>query len=177
MRYILLLSVVFILAGCSEDKLKPAVDLTVKPIDMPDQESWNSRILLADSTGLRAVIESGHIRVYYKNQETLFDSGLKVDFYNEFRVKTTTLTGDRGRVDDRTKDLFAYGNVVAVNDSGVTLQSDELYWKNADRKIRTDKFVTITTKYEKIQGFGFESDQSLRNYVIYKINYVTTFAQ
>lgn len=177
MRYIYVFVAVMLLAGCSEEKLKPEVDKTIRPVDMPDQESWNSRVLLADSSGLRAVIESGHIRVYYKNQETLFDSGLKVDFYNEFRVKTTTLTSDRGRIDDKTKDLFTYGNVVAVNDSGVTLQSDELLWRNSDQKIRTDKFVTITTKYEKIQGFGFESDQHLRNYVIYKINYVTTFAQ
>ncbi|GMU85982.1 MAG: hypothetical protein AMXMBFR48_12240 [Ignavibacteriales bacterium] len=161
--------------GCNQEKIKPEVNTTLNPIDLPDQESWESEVMLIDTTGLRALITSGHIRVYYKNKETLFEKGLKVDFYNEQNAKTTTLTAERGRIDDETRDLYAYGNVVAVNDSGVVLKSDELIWRNNEQKIRTDKFVTITSKYESIQGYGFESDQHIRNYVIYKINYITTF--
>lgn len=164
-----------LLTGCNQEKIKPEVITEIKPADLPDQESWESEVLLIDSTGLRALITSGHIRVFYKKKETLFEDSLKVDFYNEQNVKTTTLTADRGRIDDETKDLYAYGHVVAVNDSGVVLKSDELIWRNSEQKIRTDKFVTITSKYESIQGYGFESDQYLRNYVIYKINYITTF--
>ena len=40
-------------------------------------------------------------------------------------------------------------------------------------KIISDKFVTVISPTEKIQGYGFESDQSLKNYVIYNITYVT----
>ncbi|MBV6512731.1 MAG: Lipopolysaccharide export system protein LptC [Ignavibacteriaceae bacterium] len=173
--FVLLFLSLIIFAGCNQEKIKPEVNTEVKPADLPDQESWDSEVMLIDTTGLRALITSGHIRVYYKNKETLFEKGLKVDFYNEQRLKTTTLTADRGRIDDETKDLYAYGNVVAVNDSGVVLKSDELIWRNNEAKIRTDKFVTITSKYESIQGYGFESDQHIRNYVIYKINYITTF--
>ncbi|MCC6550966.1 MAG: LPS export ABC transporter periplasmic protein LptC [Ignavibacteriaceae bacterium] len=176
MRLLLPAFLLFILlTGCDQEKIKPEVNTNLKPIDLPDQESWDSEVLLIDSSGLRAVITSGHIRVFYKNKETFFEKSLKVDFYNEQSIKTTTLTADRGRIDDETKDLYAYGNVVAVNDSGVVLKSDELIWRNGEQKIRTDKFVTITTRYESIQGYGFESDQYLRNYVIYKINYITTF--
>lgn len=46
-------------------------------------------------------------------------------------------------------------------------------WRNKDQKIISDKFVTIISPKEKIQGYGFESDQSLRNYTIYNITYVT----
>jgi hypothetical protein len=46
-------------------------------------------------------------------------------------------------------------------------------WKNKERKIVTNKFVTIISPKEKMQGYGLESDQGLRNYTIYNITYVT----
>ena len=62
-------------------------------------------------------------------------------------------------------------SVTAVNDSGVTIKTSELMWRNSDKKIVSDKFVTILTDKEKIQGFGFEANQNLTNYVIYNITY------
>jgi hypothetical protein len=63
---------------------------------------------------------------------------------------------------------------VAVNDSGIVITSDEMMWRNRDRKIVSDKYVTIVSPKEKIEGYGFESDQNLRNYIIYNITYITT---
>ncbi len=47
-------------------------------------------------------------------------------------------------------------------------------WRNSDKKIVSDKFVTITSPKEKIEGYGFESDQHLQNYVVYNITYITS---
>jgi LPS export ABC transporter protein LptC len=112
--------------------------------------------------------------VFNDAQETLLDSGVKVDFYDDDEIKTTTLTSVKGKVDDATQNLFAIENVVAVNDSGVKIETDELMWRNSDKKIVSDKFVTITTPSGKIEGYGFESDQTFRNYVIRNITYITT---
>jgi len=174
MNYLAPLLLMFlIVAGCSDEKVKPSIDPTLQVEELPAQESWNSTVIFSDSGKTKAILNSGHLRVYTEAQETLLDSGVKVDFYDDEEKKTTTLTSDSGKVDDVTKNLFATGNVVAVNDSGVTLKTDELMWRNEDRKIISDKFVTILTPKEKIEGYGFESDQSLRNYVIYNITYVT----
>jgi hypothetical protein len=62
--------------------------------------------------------------------------------------------------------------VVVFSDS-VTIKTDEMMWRNKDRKIVSDKFVTVISPNETIKGYGFESDQSLTNYVIYNITYVT----
>ena len=72
-----------------------------------------------------------------------------------------------------TNNLYATDSVEAKNDSGVVIRTDEMMWRNSDQKIVSEKFVTIDTPTEKIQGYGFESDQNLRNYVIYNITYVT----
>lgn len=159
--------------GCKEEKIKPAVLDSLKATEIPTQESWGSKIVFTDSGKTKAILTTGHLRMFAEAKETLLDSGVIVDFYDNNEIRTTTLTSNKGRVDDETRNLYAYENVVVKNDSGVTITTTELMWRDSDRKIMTDKFVTITTPSEKIEGYGFESDQRLKNYVIYKITYVT----
>ena len=98
---------------------------------------------------------------------------IKVNFYDQLGHISSVLTANKGKADDVTNDLYAIDSVVAVNDSGVTLKTQELMWKNKERKIVTDKFVTIISPKEKMQGYGLEADQNLRNYTIYNITYIT----
>jgi LPS export ABC transporter protein LptC len=173
-KTILLVFCLFALfAGCKNEHVKPVITSDVNSGEIPAQESWKSTIVMTDSGRTAAIIKTGHLRMMLGKQETLMDQGLQVDFYNRAQVKNTTLTSESGKVDDKTKNLFAYKNVVAKNDSGVVLQTEELMWDNTRQKILTDKFVTITTRTEKMQGYGFESDQFLRNYIIFRITYVT----
>lgn len=168
----ILLSILIFFIGCSGDKVKPPIDRSFLDKDIPAQESWNSVVTFSDSGKIRAVLYAGHIRIYPEKNETLLDSSVKIDFYDINEVKTTTLTSKRGRVDDITNDLFAIDSVVVVSDS-VMITTEEMMWRNKDRKIVSDKFVTILSPKEKIQGYGFESDQNLKNYVIYNITYIT----
>ena len=173
MKYLIIISILIFFAGCKSEKVKPVVMSSLKVEQLPSQESWNSIVFFTDSGKTKAVLETGHLRVFNQARETLLDDGVKVDFYNDQEIKTTTLTSKRGRVDDTTRDLYAIDSVVAVNDSGITITTEELMWRNKDHKIVSDKYVTIISEKERIEGYGFESDQSLRNYTIYKITYVT----
>ncbi len=173
MRYLFILAAVsiFLYVGCGETKVKPKIDPDLKETEIPAQESWDAKVIFSDSGKTTAILYAGHLRMFEESRETLLDSGVQVDFYNPDELKTTTLTSKRGRVDDATKNLYAMDSVVAVSDSGVTVKTEELMWRNKDAKIVSDKFVTILTDKETIQGFGFESNQSLTNYVIYNITY------
>ncbi|MDP4114782.1 MAG: LPS export ABC transporter periplasmic protein LptC [Bacteroidota bacterium] len=171
--FLLIITAIY-LFGCSEDKVQPSVNSTFKNKELPTQESWNSTVFFTDSGKTKAVLISGHLRMFTMARETLLDSNIRVNFFNPLEVQTTVLTSKRGRVDDVTQNLYAMDSVVVVNDSGVTITTQELMWRNKDRKIVSDRFVTIVSPNERIEGYGFESDQSLRNYVIYKITYITT---
>lgn len=173
MKFLTILLLLLFLAGCDDEKVKPSINTSLKVEELPAQESWNSKVFFTDSGKTQAVLHSGHIRIFSGTQETLLDSNVKVEFYNDLEKVTTVLTSKRGRVDDITQNLYAIDSVVAVNDSGVTLITPELMWRNEDKKIISSKYVTILTQQEKIQGYGFESDQSLNNYVIYNITYVS----
>jgi LPS export ABC transporter protein LptC len=169
---VLILSVLFLFPFCSSKRVKPSVDGNLSVEELPSQESWNSIITFSDSGKISAILYAGHLRKFDDKRETFLDQNIKVDFYDQQEVHTTTLTSNKGRVDESTNNLFAIDSVVVFSDS-VTIKTDEMMWRNKDRKIVSDKFVTVISPQEEIQGYGFESDQNLNNYVIYNITYVT----
>jgi len=161
------------MSGCSEEKVQPSVDKSLTEKELPSQEGWDSQLNFTEEGKLRAILYYRHMTMYEDRKETLLE-GVKIDFYNQNEIHSSTLTSLKGRVDDKSKNMWAIDSVVCVNDSGVILTTDELMWRHKDKKIVSDKFVTIISPKEKIQGYGFESDQNLRNYVIYKITYITS---
>jgi len=169
---VLILSVLFLFPFCSSKRVKPSVDGKFRVEELPSQESWNSIVTFSDSGKISAILYAGHLRKYDDKRETFLDQNIKVDFYDQNEVQTTTLTSIKGRVDETTNNLYAIDSVVVFSDS-VTIKTDEMMWRNKDRKIVSDKFVTVISPQEEIQGYGFESDQNLNNYVIYNITYVT----
>jgi len=174
MRYLLSFIFSISLISCTSKDVKPKVDSSFIAEELPAQESWNSTVFFTDSGKTAAILYTGHLQLFNIRKETILEDGVKVEFFNSLEVKTTTLTSKRGRVDERTNDLYAIDSVVAVNDSGIVVRTDELKWRNRDQKIVSDKYVTIDSPDEHIEGYGFESDQHLRNYVIYNITYITT---
>ncbi len=159
-----------LLLACGEKKVQPSVNNQISSDEIPDQESWDSKIIFSEKGTLKAILFADHLRVFENKKVTLID-GVKIFFYDKQGKKTSVLTSKRGRVNDVTKDMYAIDSVVAVNDSGVVLKTEELVWKNKIKKITTDKFVTIDDKDEHIEGYGMEADDDLSNYTIFNVTY------
>ncbi|MBI3586732.1 MAG: LPS export ABC transporter periplasmic protein LptC [Ignavibacteriales bacterium] len=168
-KLLLLLLMCSLLLGC-EDKIKPTVLPGIDSQSLPQQESWKSRIVLSDSGKVKAVIDAGYIRKFDLPSVTLLSESVTVYFYNEIGKQTSTMTSDEGKVDETTNSLEAYGHVVVVSDDSTRLRTEKLYWDNKRRLIHTPAFVSIVSTKEKMQGTGFESDQQLRNYKIFKVS-------
>ena len=78
---------------------------------------------------------------------------------------------DSAEIDDRTKNMLAKGNVLVWSDSSRTkLETSVLHWDNKTQLFYSTEFVTIDSPEEKIQGYGFESDQNLKYYRIFKVS-------
>ena len=168
-RFFALILIIFYLS-CSEEKVQPQVEQSVTIGEIPANESWNSKTTFTEDGKIRAVLFSNHLKIFAKQKVTLLE-GVKIDFYSKDQKKKSFLTSIRGKVDDETKNMYAIDSVVAKNDSGVVLRTNELMWRNKDQKIISDKFVKITSPKEIIEGYGFESDQHLDNYVIFNVTY------
>lgn len=151
--------------GCQ--KKQDAVVAQMEQAEYPDQEGWNSTVTSSKSGIVGAVIEYGHMQRFKKRNVVEFDSGIAVDFYNEQGVHTSNLTSDKGRLDEATDNIEAFGNVTVVSDTGITLKTERLKWDNSIEKIISNSFVTIVTaEKDTFYGNGFESDQNLENWHI-----------
>lgn len=166
---VLILAVTFVLQACSSEKLEPPKTDIVNPDSIPSQESYGTTVTFSDSGKVKAILIAGRIRVYSKFNYTLVDSGAKVDFYKE-GIYSSTLTGRRGKIYDATKDVEVYDSVKLVSQNGSVLTTNKLLWVNKTQRIKSDEFVHIKTPNEDIQGYGFEADQNLKNYVIYRVS-------
>ncbi len=165
--------VTIFIMSCAGDEIKPEIDLTLEEENLPIQESWNSKVIFTDEGKLQGILYSDHMREYNDPKEKLLD-GVKIIFYNKEGKPTSRLTSKKGKIDELTQDMYAIDSVVATNDSShVKLETDELMWRKKDKKIVTDKFVRITSDEEIIEGYGFESDQQIKNYVIRNVTYQT----
>ncbi|MCI0715896.1 MAG: LPS export ABC transporter periplasmic protein LptC [Chlorobi bacterium] len=155
--------------ACSSDKFEPPKTEIGSTDSIPSQESFNTTVTFSDSGIVKAVLTAGRIRVFSKFNYTLIDGSAKVDFYKN-GVFSSTLTGKRGKIFDNTKDVEVYDSVRMVSEDGSVLITERLYWVNKTQRIKSDDFVHITTKTDDIKGYGFEADQSLKNYIIYKVS-------
>jgi len=168
---ILLITLVFL--SCSEEKIQPIKTSNITEDEIPSHESWKTKIIFSDLGLNKAVLFTDHLKKYELQKVTLLE-GVKIDFYDKDQRKTSFLTSVYGKVDDLTRNMYAIENVVVKNDSGTVLKTSELLWRNNDQKIITDKFVSIKSSKEIIEGYGMESDQNLRNYVIFNVTYSAT---
>jgi len=165
----LLFVICYFLTGCTSDKIAPPKTDISSSDSIPNQISYNASVTFSDSGKVKAVLYAGRIRIFSKFNYTLVDSSAKVDFYKNGLI-ASTLTGNRGKIYDNTKDVEVYDNVKLVSNEGSLLTTNKLFWVNLTQRIKSDEFVHITTKTDDIQGYGFEADQNLKNYVIYKVS-------
>ncbi len=164
-----ILMILFLFAAGCEEKIKPTVISTIESGNLPQQESWNSTIVISDSGRVTAIIYAGDIRVYETSMKTQLSGGVKVKFFNPEGKQTSLLTSEEGSVDEMTNNLEARKHVVVVSSDSSRMLTEQLFWDNQRQLIHTPEYVQIFTTKEKLQGHGFESDQSLKHYRIFRV--------
>ncbi|MFH1050570.1 MAG: LPS export ABC transporter periplasmic protein LptC [bacterium] len=173
-KVVLLLSILaIVLVSCDEGKVIPKKNIESHNLEtQPDQISYETEVFFADSSFTKAILKAKRARVYQARFETLLDGGVYVQFFKrQSNKKVSYLTSDSARIDDRTKNMLAGGNVIVISDSTNTkLETSLLEWDNTTQKLYSTEFVKVTSPSETIQGYGFESDQSLSNYKIFKVS-------
>ncbi|MCH8927809.1 MAG: LPS export ABC transporter periplasmic protein LptC [Candidatus Marinimicrobia bacterium] len=172
-KILTILAILSIVTACDNQREEEEITDSETEL-MPDQESWNTQIILTSSGRKIALVKAGHIIKFDKKNVLIMDEGLTVDFFNDQDIHTSQLTADAGEVNERLNDLTATGNVVVVSDSGETLHTEKLLWSNRRQKIFSELDVMITTGTDTLYGVGFESDAALNSWTIKKPKGKTT---
>lgn len=162
MKYFFIFLGIFTICACVNDN-NQAVPADSAD-EYPDQESWDATILITREAKTIGHLKAGKIEKYSKKNITLLKENIKIDFYNEKGQHTSLLTSEGGKVYDLTQDMVAYGDVIVISDSGMTLYTDTLKWNNKKEKIISEVPIMITTEEgDTLYGDSFISDPNLRN--------------
>lgn len=137
----------------------------------PTHVSWDAQFTMSEEGRPRAVINAPRMEQYRTSDSTysvwrsMSDTArVRLHLFDAEGDSSATLTADSLVFQDRKGLLDAYRNVLVVTESGKRLQTEHLIWRQADRKIRTRRFVRIWTPTEVVQGNGLVADEDLETY-------------
>jgi LPS export ABC transporter protein LptC len=99
-----------------------------------------------------------------------FKSGIKVLSFSPKMDTAASVTAKYAKYTKADNLWELRDNVVLINENKDKLETELLFWSQAEDHIYTDRFFKITNTDQIIQGFGFESDSHLNNQKLKKVN-------
>ncbi len=164
MYYRILIIILFFLSACHKTEVPAPVEY-----NGPLSEMENVDVLYSENDRIKVKMKAAKI-LEFKNGDREFPEGLYLEFYNELGILTSTLKANHAfyfKEDDlwRGREKVEVVNI----EKKQRLNTEELFWKRNERKIYTDKFVTIKLENEVVYGTGLDALQDLSSYTIKKV--------
>tara|TARA_B110000467_G_C18308992_1_gene476687 strand:+ start:1284 stop:1796 length:513 start_codon:yes stop_codon:yes gene_type:complete len=133
-----------------------------------ESEIENPEIIISREN-IRIVKATSKHLIKNGNEDALLTGNVKADFYNDLGEHVSILYSDSAKINQRTNDLWATGNVYVESDGGFTLYANTILWDNQYKVIESkDSVMFTTTQRDTMYGVGFESDMDLTKWKIYK---------
>lgn len=163
MRYlgVLFLFGLLMLSACGPSE-------TAVPVEYegPLSEAENVKMQYAEKDRVKVVLTAAKI-LEFANGDEEFPEGIFIEFYDELGNKTSTLRANDAYFFKQENKWRGRGNVEVINtQKQEQLNTEELFWTPNDKKIFTDKFVTIKLQSEVLYGTGLEAKEDLSDYQI-----------
>lgn len=95
-----------------------------------------------------------------------FPQGIELEQFDLAMNPESTVVADSAIYLSRKRVWQLDGNVVMVNTDRDSFLTQQLFWEQSTRKIHTDSFIHIVRSDRTIEGYGFESDQSMKWYTV-----------
>lgn len=149
------------LSACNQSETSVPVEY-----EGPLSEAENVKMQYAEKDRVKVVLTAAKI-LEFANGDEEFPEGIYIEFYDELGNKTSTLRANDAYYFKEENKWRGRGNVEVINmQKQEQLNTEELFWTPTDKKIFTDKFVTIKLQSEVIYGTGLEAKEDLSDYRI-----------
>ena len=159
------LPILFLIFSCRENLDADAL----KVYDGPINAATNVFLIHSDSAILRSEITAPR-QLEFQNGNLEFPDGIDIKFFSIDGQLETTMRADRGYFLKNENLYRGEGNVQIKNlIKDQRLQTEEIFWNQVEKKIYTDKFVTIQERQTLFNGTGMEADDSFSNYKLKKV--------
>lgn len=136
--------------------------------DAPTESTKNLVLTYAEAGYARVKIHAALAETYRSNtQLTKIKDSLKVYFYNEKGVITSTLSARYGELNYTTGAFMVKDSVRLYNHKKKqTLETETLFWNQKDSSIYSKTAVIVRSPKGKLFGKGIRTKQDFSNYVI-----------
>jgi len=165
-------AVAFIVFSC-KGKLSEAERLNLA--ETPVQTVDSMFVVQTRNGGIQMRVEADVMERYENDTCSYerFPKGLHAFAYTDGDMLETVLHSNNAKHFKSKKSTeeywSAFGNVVVQNViNQQTLETDTLYWDQANKEIYTDCYVRMFSNDGFLQGFGMRSDEMARNARIFK---------
>lgn len=175
-QFLVLVGILLSGAGCehrTRSKESTSADVDTSRRSLPKHVSWDAEFTMLEEGRRRAILKAPRMEQYKASDSSYSVWHSKRDtvrvrafLFDQDGDSSATLTADSLVFQDEKGRLNAYGNVVVVSQSNKRLRSEHLVWKQADRTIRTRRFVRIVTPKEVVRGNGLVAQEDLETYQI-----------
>jgi LPS export ABC transporter protein LptC len=150
--------------SCKESELKEPVEYTG-----PLRKIQNVETFYTEKNTVKVKMVAGEVWEF-ENGDREFPKGLYIEFFNEFGKLESTLRSNHAYFFKKENQWRGRGKVEVKNiEKNEQLNTEELFWKPAEEKIFTEKFVTIRQQGDVIYGIGLEAKQDMSDYQIKKV--------
>jgi LPS export ABC transporter protein LptC len=135
----------------------------------PSSIAYDIELKHSDSTMIRTVLRAKK-QIEHNNGDMEFPEGIEIDLYDKFGQLNTVMKANKGFFNKNDNIYFGQGAVEVKNlQKDQKLASEELYWNPNEKKIYTEKFVTIQEKETLFNGTGMEADEGFNDYKLFKV--------
>lgn len=161
-----ILSFLFILMitfGCNQSEMKEPLIY-----DGPLRIGENVELYYTENNQVKVKMIAAEV-YEFENGDREFPKGIYLEFFDEAGKLESTLRANEAYYFKKENQWRGRGKVEVKNlDKNEQLNTEELFWKPAEEKIFTDKFVTIRQQADVIYGQGLEAKQDMSDYIIKK---------
>ena len=155
------------LASCEND-LKDLQKISANEVSKPIEKFTGVDVIYSDSAKVKAHM-TAPLMINYKVKKpyTEMPKGVKIIFYDNNLVESSTIVADYAIRREIEKVIELRKNVVGTNAKGDTFSSEELIWDEATKQIHSNQLVHVKMADGSItDGTSFTSDENFDHWIM-----------
>ena len=144
--------------------------------ETPDRILTDFHSFYSDSGIVRYEIIAAKMEDYGNNNpKTIFKHGLTVKYYSDSSELISTLSAEYAELIPLQNVIIARNNVIFTNhEKKQTLKTEELFWDQRLRKIRTTKKFFVESPNTTAEGTGLIADETFSTYSMTNFSLIYT---
>lgn len=158
------------LVSCENDL--EVIKTITSTTDLPKQSAEEIEVIYSDSAVITLKITAPKLNFFQKTEDKPFyefNEGIRVYFYDRDHTIKSKISANYALYDLSEYLWEARGNVVAINQNGVILKTEKLFWSENEKRIYTNEFAKVIDDKSQIIGQGFEADEAFTQWEFKKV--------